>query len=341
MAARGIAEIRLAWRAGRGDAAQPRRRAAPTRSTSRPKARSVSRRAPTACAAGCRSRPRSIRASRSSCTPRGGCRRAGATRRCVASMRLGGRAGALGRDRGDPAAAPLREPPALVARHRPRAVPPRCGRRARLAATDLPVRRSHLGREERRGVPSPRPAGLEGRLRRWPAARAPAPRLSGVHWMGPVPRHRLVGSTLAPTRSSIRAAPTPSASSCSKRWRAARRSPLFRSPGRSTSSATPTAASRRRLASGGVARAGRAARAGAGARAGVRLRPRAREFVAHLAPIAAPQGDVGAGAAAARGLIAHFARAPDRRPRSRWWRTRTTRRRARPADRDRRHRSRR
>ena len=91
--------------------------------------------------------------------------------------------------------------------------------RARPAAADLPLRRPRRGREEHRGLPRPRPARQQGGGRRRPGAagaqgRAIRRRISSAcgparRWPRPMP---------APTSSSSRAAPTPSASCCSRRW---------------------------------------------------------------------------------------------------------------------------
>ncbi len=77
-----------------------------------------------------------------------------------------------------------------------------------------------------RAAASSSATGRTGRgSRRWARARASSARARAPPWRG---------STPAPTSSSSRASPTPSASCCSRRWPAARRSRPSRSPARST-----------------------------------------------------------------------------------------------------------
>ena len=134
-----------------------------------------------------------------------------------------------------PDAARLRSGPALEPRRQSRPVPAPRRAGARPAAADLPLRRAGRGGEEPRGAARPRSARLDGRLsatvrRAQRSSAAIRTRISSA----PDRARRWPRSTPAPTCSFSRRAPTRSASSSSRRWRAGCRSPPFRFPGRST-----------------------------------------------------------------------------------------------------------
>ena len=226
-------------------ASRPARRAPhratsrPMRCTSRPKDRSAWPRAATACARDCRSRPPITRgfpntSTRASRLPVGVTYRWLRWFHAPAPARHGGHAGHPSRD-SQRAASPTRD---VVARRGHRALPARPRERhstgprpiflyvGRVAveknieaflALDLPGHEVVVGDG---------PAARGTRAARFPTAVSPACKIG----------EELACAFRRPTSSCFRAAPTRSGSCCSKPWRAARRSPRFRSPGRSMSS---------------------------------------------------------------------------------------------------------
>ena len=99
----------------------------------------------------------------------------------------------------------------------------------RPAAPDHLYRRPGGGGEEHRGLPEARPARQQGRGRRRPAARRAQPALSRGAFRRPPRAARSWPATMPrPTSSSSRAAPTPSAWCCWRRWPPACRWPPFR-----------------------------------------------------------------------------------------------------------------
>ena len=95
------------------------------------------------------------------------------------------------------------------------------------AAAGLSLRRPRRGGEEHRGLPRPRPARQQGGGRRRPAA-AELRGYPEVLFAGPMTARSWRAPMPPPTSSCFRASPTPSASCCSRRWRAAFRWRLFR-----------------------------------------------------------------------------------------------------------------
>ena len=224
-------DIRLALPCRARDRARASTPSGPTPSISRPKARSASRRAGIASAHGAAVHDQLPHPLRRLC---------GGALADPDEPELG--AGCAGSTM--PAAAPWRRPPSLADELRrrgfrklmrwPRGVDadlfrPRSGSDPRPAAAGLPHRRPARGREEHRGLPGARPAGHQGRGRRRAGARRAGARFPD----GDLPRRqarRGAGRRLRRRRRVrvSRAAPTRSGWSCSRRSRAACRSPAFR-----------------------------------------------------------------------------------------------------------------
>ena len=112
---------------------------------------------------------------------------------------------------------------------------PRSGVRARPAAADLPHRRPRGGGKKSRGLSQARSAGHQIGGRRRAGARFARPGSFPARCFSAAARARRWRKSIPPpTCSCSRAAPTPSAWCCWRRWRAGCRSPPFRRRRRAT-----------------------------------------------------------------------------------------------------------
>ena len=129
----------------------------------------------------------------------------------------------------------LAQPAPVGPRRGHRVVPPARQGLPRPAAADLAVLRARRGGEGHRRFPRPRPAGHQARGGRRPGVRRAEASLSDRPSSPATATARILPHTSRrATCSSSRAAPTRSASCCSRRWPAAFRLRRIRSPGRST-----------------------------------------------------------------------------------------------------------